>query len=184
MRVKCLAQEHNAMSPARPRTRTTRSGVERTNHEATAWYEHDPKTVVEKDDITILCDMPIQTDRTITANRPDIVIKNKRENKCTLIDVAIPSDKHTSIKVSKKLSKYKDLEIEIARMWQMRTVVHVIPVVVGALGVIKKGTEKHPREIPGTQPTGNPKNSTSGSSTNSEKGSLNQVNRTNTPLVP
>ena len=36
MRVKCLAKEHNTMSPARPRTRTTRSGVERTNHEATA----------------------------------------------------------------------------------------------------------------------------------------------------
>ena len=36
MRVKCLAQEHNTMSPARTRTRTTRSGVERINHEATA----------------------------------------------------------------------------------------------------------------------------------------------------
>ena len=36
MRVKCLAQEHNTMSPARPRTQTTRSGVEHTNHEATA----------------------------------------------------------------------------------------------------------------------------------------------------
>ena len=38
----------------------------------------------------------------------------------------------------KKQSKYKDLEIEIAHMWQIRTV--VIHVVVGALGVIKKGT--------------------------------------------
>ena len=36
VRVKCLAQEHNAMSPARARTRTARSRVERTNHEATA----------------------------------------------------------------------------------------------------------------------------------------------------
>ena len=35
MRVKCLAQEHNAMSPARARTWTVRSGVKRTNHEAT-----------------------------------------------------------------------------------------------------------------------------------------------------
>ena len=35
MRVKCLAQEYNTMSPARARTRTTRSGDERTNHEAT-----------------------------------------------------------------------------------------------------------------------------------------------------
>ena len=35
-RVKCLAQEHNTMSPARAQTQTARSGVERTNHEATA----------------------------------------------------------------------------------------------------------------------------------------------------
>ena len=35
-RVKCLAQEHNTLSQARARTRTARSGVERTNHEATA----------------------------------------------------------------------------------------------------------------------------------------------------
>ena len=36
MGVKCLAQEHYTMSPARARTRTARSGVERANHEATA----------------------------------------------------------------------------------------------------------------------------------------------------
>ena len=41
MKVKYLAQEHNTMSPAWARTRTARSGVERTNHEATA-----PPTVV------------------------------------------------------------------------------------------------------------------------------------------
>ena len=35
VRVKCLAQEHNTLSPARARTRTARSGVEHTNHEAT-----------------------------------------------------------------------------------------------------------------------------------------------------
>ena len=36
VRVKCLAQEHNTMSPARTRTRTTRFGVEHTDHETTA----------------------------------------------------------------------------------------------------------------------------------------------------
>ena len=36
VRVKCLGQEHNTMSPARTRTRTTRSGVKHTDHEATA----------------------------------------------------------------------------------------------------------------------------------------------------
>ena len=36
VRVKCLTQEHNKMSPVRPRTRTALFGVELTNHEATA----------------------------------------------------------------------------------------------------------------------------------------------------
>ena len=36
VKVKCLAQEHNTMSPARARTRTAQSGDERANHEATA----------------------------------------------------------------------------------------------------------------------------------------------------
>ena len=35
VRVKCLAYEHNAMSPTRSQTWTAWSGVERTNHEAT-----------------------------------------------------------------------------------------------------------------------------------------------------
>ena len=42
VRVMCLAQEHNTMSPARARTRTACSRVERTDHEATA-----PPTVSE-----------------------------------------------------------------------------------------------------------------------------------------
>ena len=36
VRVKCLAQEQNTMPAARAPTRTARSGVERTNHEAKA----------------------------------------------------------------------------------------------------------------------------------------------------
>ena len=53
------------------------------------WYEHEPQTVTEKDNITILWDMPIQTYLEIKANRPDIVIKNKQEKNCLLIDVSI-----------------------------------------------------------------------------------------------
>ena len=114
---------------------------------ADKWYEHEPPTVTENNDITILWDMPIHTDREIKANRPDIVIKNKIENSCLLIDMSIPSDLNTSIKVSEKLSKYKDLEIEINRMWKMKT--EVIPVVIGALGLVKKGLEKFTNKIPG-----------------------------------
>ena len=111
------------------------------------WYEHEPQTVTERDNITILWDMPIQTDREIKANRPDIVIKDKQGKSCLLIDMSIPTEKNTSVKVTEKLSKYKDLEIEIERMWGMKAT--TIPVVIGALGLIKKGLEKYTKKIPG-----------------------------------
>ena len=69
------------------------------------WYEHEPKTVTENDSVTILWDMPIHTDRTIAANRPDIVLKN--------IKMTIPLNTNTSVKTMEKLTKYKDLETEV-----------------------------------------------------------------------
>ena len=47
-----------------------------------------------------------------------------------------------------KLSKYKDLEIEINRMWNMKTI--VIPVIIGNLGMIRKTSEKWIEQLPGT----------------------------------
>ena len=41
----------------------------------------------------------------IKANRPDIVIKDKQEKSCLLIDMSIPTEKNTSVKVTEKLSK-------------------------------------------------------------------------------
>eukprot|EP00794_Sanderia_malayensis_P001842 gene1842-2074_t len=61
--------------------------------------------------------------------------------------MSVPSDKNISVKEFEKLSKYKDLEIEIRKMWSLKAC--TVPVIVGALGMIKKGTEKHPDKIPG-----------------------------------
>ena len=55
MRVKCLAQEHNTVSPARAQTQTTHSGVERINHEDTLlmpigdWINEVPLLVGSRD---------------------------------------------------------------------------------------------------------------------------------------
>ena len=57
-----------------------------------------------------------------------------------MIDMSVPSDSIISIKEFKKLRKYKDLEIEIAKKW-MQT--KTIPVIVGTLVMIKKGTKKY-----------------------------------------
>ena len=110
------------------------------------WFEHQPQTVTENEKVTILWDMQVHTDKTIKV-KPDIIIKDKEEKTCMLIDMAIPSDRNTSVKVAEKLSKYKYLEIEITKMWGLKTI--TVPVVIGALGVVKKGIEKHIDKIPG-----------------------------------
>jgi hypothetical protein len=47
-----------------------------------------------------LWDEGVQIDGEILANRPDIIIKNKKDEICLLIDVAIPSDKNVIQKES------------------------------------------------------------------------------------
>ena len=79
------------------------------------WSACEPATVTENQTATILWDMPIQTDKEIKANRPDIVVKDKKERTCLLIDMSIPTERNTSLKTMEKLTKYKDLEIETAR---------------------------------------------------------------------
>ena len=38
-----------------------------------------PKPVYEEGDVTMLWNKAVHTDREVTANRPDIIIKNKKE---------------------------------------------------------------------------------------------------------
>jgi hypothetical protein len=44
----------------------------------------------------------VHTDREVRANRPDIIIKNKKEKTCTLVDVAIPADRNIVQKEAEK----------------------------------------------------------------------------------
>ena len=111
------------------------------------WYEHKPEPVTETQNITILWNFAIHTDRTIKANRPDIVLKDRQNKTCQLIEISVPCDGNLATAEFKKLSKYKDLEIEIPKMWKMKT--FITPVIIGALGMVRKGTQKFIDSIPG-----------------------------------
>jgi len=64
-----------------------------------------------------------------------------------LIDVAISGDRNVINREVEKIVKYKDLTIEIQRMWNVKT--KVISVITGATGTISKSFRKYVSKIPG-----------------------------------
>jgi len=67
---------------------------------------------------------------------------NNNNNK----DVAISGDRNVIKKEAEKILKYKDLTIEIQRMWNVKT--KVIPVIIGATENISKSFRKYVSNIP------------------------------------
>jgi len=104
--------------------------------------------VCEEGDVTVLRNQAVHTDREVTANRPDIIIKNNKEKKGTLIDVAIPADRNVVRKKEAELKlKYKSLYVEIQRMWNLKCT--IVPVIIGATGVVTRSSRKNLETVPG-----------------------------------
>jgi len=97
--------------------------------------------------VTILWNQKVQTDRTIPNNKSDIITRDNEKGTCMLIDVAISGNRNVIKKEAEKILKYRDLTIEIQRMWNVKT--KVIPVIVGATGTISKLFRKYVSNIPG-----------------------------------
>jgi hypothetical protein len=81
-----------------------------------------------------------------------------------LIDVAIPGDRNVIKREAEKILKYKDLIIEIQRMWNVKT--KVTPVITGTTGTISQSFRKYLSSVPGkARYQGTAENSHSGHST-------------------
>ena len=63
-------------------------------------------------------------------NRPDIILRDKKKKTCLLIDVDIPDDSNFNTEETEKLNNYKDLEIDVSRLWKVRT--KFVPYAIGA----------------------------------------------------
>jgi len=113
------------------------------------WYEHVPKSVETSQGgkVTILWSQQVQTDRTIPNNKPDIIISDNEKGTYMLIDVTISGDRNMIRKEAENILKYKDLIIEIQRMWNVKT--KVIPVIIGATGTISMSFRKYVSNTPG-----------------------------------
>jgi len=88
----------------------------------------------------------VQNGRPIPNNKPDIIIPDNEKGTYMLIDIAISEDRNVIKKVADKIIKYKDLTIEIQRMWNVKT--NGIPVIIGVSGTISKSFRKYVSNIP------------------------------------
>ena len=76
-----------------------------------------------------------------------MLIKDHGNRCCKLIDALVPSHQNPSTKVIEKVSKYKDLEIEITKIRRVKT--EIVLVIVGELALISKGMEYNLGKISG-----------------------------------
>ena len=73
-------------------------------------------------------DFSIQTDHVIAARGPDLVVFDKKERSCKIIDFAVPGDSRIEEKEKDKVEKYQDLGMELQKIWNVK--VKIIPLVV------------------------------------------------------
>jgi hypothetical protein len=72
------------------------------NNKQLTLYDHVPKPVETS--------KQVQTYRTISNNKPDIIIHDNKKGTCILIDFAISGDRNAINKEAEKVLKYTDLK--------------------------------------------------------------------------
>jgi len=121
---------HHKVAGYIPWTVCKRVGLQVTDR----YCAHVPERILNVTGTTIIWDVPAITDRKIQANRPDTILHDKKRKTCLLIDIALLVDSNVNTKETEKIPKFKDLEIEVSRMWKVRT--KIVPVIIAALGTI------------------------------------------------
>ena len=91
-----------------------------------SWTKHEPENATNIGDDIILWDMPIPTDKNVKSNRPDITIHDTKRKTCMFIDISVPVCCNVVNKEAEKIIKYRDLEIEVQKCWDLKKVDTVI----------------------------------------------------------
>lgn len=103
--------------------------------ESFPYYEYQPTSLLENEEVKLYWDYPIQTDHTVEGNRPDIILLFKKDKKCFLIDISVPEDRNTCAKHAEKIRKYIPLADDMKQTWRLNSV-EILPIVVSATGLI------------------------------------------------
>ena len=112
---------------------------------------HNPAPVLENDTHKLLWDFNIQSDHLISARRPDFMIinkkkKKKKKKKENLQNYRLCWDR-IKLEECEKRDWYLDLARELKKLWNMK--VKIIPIVIGAFGMVNKGLLKGSEALEG-----------------------------------
>ena len=77
----------------------------------------------------------------------DLMCLNNNNNNNSNKDVEMPADRNVVQKEAEKKLKYKSLCIKIQRMWNLKYT--IIPVIIGATGIVTKSLKKNLEAVPG-----------------------------------
>ena len=97
----------------------------------------NPPEVTVKGDMEIWYDMKIQMTPKVDKNRPDIVIWEKAEKKCTLVEITVLLDNNLQKAHKEKETKYINLISKLQRLYRGYIFIfEVIVVAVGGMGAV------------------------------------------------
>ena len=74
-----------------------------------------------------------------------MIVVDKVNKYCEIIDFAIPYDSKIELKEQEKIEKYQDLRRELKKIWNMK--VNITPIVIGAMGAIPKKLRKRLEQL-------------------------------------
>ena len=86
------------------------------------WLLHKTQELVTRGGVTITWDMAITTDKKVKCNIPDIIIHDSNTRSYQSIDVAIPICTNIVSKNAEKITKYRELGIELQKCWNLTEV--------------------------------------------------------------
>ena len=113
-------------------------------------WEHEPPPLTGTEDISIYYDKIMPTNSYIedSAVKPDLVVWDRKEKSAKIIEVSVPGDLALCYTERKKRTKYIPLMEDLKRSWKLRKA-EIIPVIVGATGLLKTNISDIAANIPG-----------------------------------
>ena len=113
-------------------------------------WKHEPAPTTSHEDIVIFYDKPLHCGRYINggAIKPDIVVWNRSEIWAKMIEVSVLNDFGLNRVEREKVNKYQDLKHDLRGTWDLEQI-EIIPIIVGATGLVKNNLKDNLDNIPG-----------------------------------